>query len=298
VPDGELHGLPLHAVRLGGRYLIERLEVVNHFSGSLLVHQARTRRRPGWWWGRAVVVCESPEVLPTALAEGQGVAGAFFRSLLLHGPAASRKAVRAALGKASVAHFACHAYFDVEHPLAAHIGLPAGEPWRALEWLDEPVEGLPLVTLSACRSAEVAPLVGREVFGLVSGVLGGGARAVVAGLWPVADREALPLMWDFYRRRLTDNLAGALAGAQAALAAAADGSPLFWAAFALFGDADALPAPGRWWRWWYRWRQRRHARAYPSPGDLALRRGASGPFVDVPGMVLTSRSLHPERGAQ
>ena len=41
--------------------------------------------------------------------------------------------------------------------------------------------------------------------------------------------------------------------------------PVFWGAFALFGDAAALPAPGRWTRWLARWRQRRHARLYPTP---------------------------------
>ena len=42
-------------------------------------------------------------------------------------------------------------------------------------------------------------LLGREVFGLVTGVLGGGVRAVLAGLCPVAAQEVTPLMWHFYR---------------------------------------------------------------------------------------------------
>jgi tetratricopeptide (TPR) repeat protein len=262
VPDGELHGLPVHALRLGGRYLIEQHEVVHTFGGALLVHQAKAKPRRG---GRAVVVTESESVLPTARREGEGVAGAFFRKRILAGAGGSRDALRRQLPKARVAHFACHAYFDVRHPLAAAVGLPSEETWRALEWLDEPLDGLPLVTLSACRSAEVAPLVGREVFGLVTGLLGSGVRAVLAGLWPVADEETLPLMWLFYRHRLTADLATALARAQRQALADPGGSPLYWAPFALFGDAAALPAPGRWWRWWARWRQRRHARRFPVP---------------------------------
>jgi CHAT domain-containing protein len=166
-------------------------------------------------------------------------------------------------------HFACHAYFAAQHPLAACVALPGGGSWRAVEWLSEPVDGLPLVTLSACRSAEVGPLVGKEVFGLVTGLLGGGVRAVLAGLWPIADREARPFMWRFYRHRLTHDLAEALARAQRDTCAEADSSPLFWAAFALFGDPLALPAPGRWVRWWARWRQRRHARRFPVPDRAA-----------------------------
>ena len=116
------------------------------------------------------------------------------------------------------------------------------------------VAGLPLVTLSACRSAEVAPLVGREVFGHVTVLLGGGVRAVLAGLWPVGDQEARPRMWRFYRHRLLHDLPSALALAQRDTLARPEGSPLFWAPYALFGDPDALPAPGMWTRWLARWR--------------------------------------------
>src|SRR5262245_32565235 len=211
VPDGALHRTPVQSLRRGGRYLVETHPVVFAFGGALLVHQARGRPRRRW--GPAVVVSEAERVLPAAGREAEGVAASFWRSRRLHGPAASVAAVRRALGRASVLHLACHAYFDVSHPLAACVGLPSGEAWRALAWLDEPLAGLPLVTLSACRSAEVAPLVGREVFGLVTGLLGSGVRSVVAGLWPVADREALPFMWRFYRHRLTCALPEALARA-------------------------------------------------------------------------------------
>jgi tetratricopeptide (TPR) repeat protein len=261
VPDGPLHALPVHALRRDRRYLIEDREVVWNFSGALLVHLTRSpgprsRFRP------ALVVTESPAVLPEAEREGRGVAAAFWRSRCLRGQEADRSAVRAALGRAVVAHFACHATFDPERPLAACVRLPSGQPIHALEWLGEPIAGLRLATFSACRSGEVAPVVGRDVFGLVSGVLGGGARAVLAGLWPVADQEALPLMWHFYNRRLTEDLATALAQAQRAALAAPESSPLFWAAFALFGDGQALPAVCPWLRWAARWRQRRHARRF------------------------------------
>ncbi len=261
VPDGVLHGLPVAGLRRGGRYLVEQHDVVFTFGGALffhhLAHPAGTRT-----FGPAVVLSEAPAVLPMAARECEGVAAAFWRSRHLTGAAASREALRLCLRSARVVHLACHAYFDPEHPLSAHIGLPSGESWRALDWLDEPLEGLPLVTLSACRSAEVGPLVGREVFGLVSGLLGSGVRGVLAGLWPVADREAGPFMWRFYRQRMTEDVPAALAAAQRQALAAADGSPLFWAAFAYFGDPAALPAPGGLFRRLARWRQARHARRF------------------------------------
>src|SRR5262249_39314160 len=96
VPDGELYGLPLHALRRAwcGRgerrsYLIEHHEVVQTFGGALFVHQARAPRRRG---GRALVVAESPAVLPSAASEGAGVAASFFRRAVVSGPGASRDA--------------------------------------------------------------------------------------------------------------------------------------------------------------------------------------------------------------
>jgi tetratricopeptide (TPR) repeat protein len=265
VPDGPLHGLPVHALRRDGRYLIEDHEVVWSFGGALCVHQARTRGQRRWPFRPAVVVSERPSVLADAQREGEGVAASFAWGRQVPAAATDRRTVSAWLARARAVHFACHADFDGRHPLAACVHLPSGEAVHALEWLDEPVAGLPLVTLSACRAAEVAPLVGQEVFGLVTGLLGGGVRAVLAGLWPVADRETPPLMWRFYRHRLLHDLGTALALAQREALADSDGSPLFWAAFALFGDAGALPAAGPCWRWLARRRQRRHSRLFPSP---------------------------------
>ncbi|HKB37387.1 MAG TPA: CHAT domain-containing protein [Gemmataceae bacterium] len=258
VPDGPLHGLPVHALRLGGRYLVEDHEVCWTFSGALFVHQARTRWRARWAFRPAVVLAERPSVLPAAQAEAEAVASTFWRGRVLP-PETDRRTLRLWLARGRVVHLACHAEFG-DSPLSACVHLPSGEKVHALEWLDEPVAGLRLVTLSACRTAKVGPLIGTEVFGLVTGLLGGGVRAVVAGLWLLGDAETLPLMASFYRHRLAHDLPAALALAQREALAQPEGSPLFWAAFALFGDADAVQPASRPWRWLARWRQRRHAR--------------------------------------
>jgi CHAT domain-containing protein len=265
VPDDLLHGFPIHALRIGGRYLVEDLEFVNTFSAALFVHQAaRRKERRRSFLRPAVVVAEKPAVLPEAEREGEGVAATFFRSRRVPPEVASRKSCKSWLARAWVAHFACHAEFDGRRPLAARLVLPSGEAIHALEWLEEPVADLPLVTLSACRSAEVGPLMGREMFGLVTGLLAGGVGVVLAGAWPVADREVPPLMWRFYRHRLLHDLPRALALAQREALQAPDGSPLFWAVFALFGDGDALPAPGILARFLARRRYRWHQRRFPT----------------------------------
>jgi hypothetical protein len=263
-PDDLLHGFPIHALRIGGRYLIEDFEFVWTSSGALCVHQARTRKQRRGRFRPTAVIADKPTVLPEAEREGEGVAASFLWSRRLPAEVITRKTLRSWLAQARVAHFACHAEFDSERPMAARLILPSGEAIHALEWLEEPVRGLPLVTLSACRSAEVAPLVGREVFGLVTGLLGGGVRAVLAGLWPVADREVPPLMWRFYRHRLVHDLSTALALAQREALEDPSSSPLFWAVFALFGESNAVPAPGPLSRFLARLRYRRHQERFPA----------------------------------
>ena len=186
-PDAEFHGLPVSAVRQSGRYLIEEVPVVHTFSASLYAHQVRVRRQ-GWFrWRRrrAVVVAGSPDdSLAYAESEGRGIRAAFAAGQLLRGGDATRAAVRALLPGARVVHFACHADIPNGRPGRARVELPSGELWYASEWPREPIRDLPLVTLSACRSGEVASLFGREVFGLVSGVLGGGAAPWSRGCGP------------------------------------------------------------------------------------------------------------------
>jgi CHAT domain-containing protein len=264
VPDELLHGFPIHALRLGGRYLIQDVEFVWTFSGALCVHQAKTRKQQRGRFRPSVVIAETRTVLPEAEREGEGVAASFLRGRRLLPETVTRKTLKSWLARARVAHFACHAEFDGQRPLAARLILPSGEAIHALEWLEEPVCGLPLVTLSACRSAEVAPLLGREVFGLVTGLLGGGVRSILAGLWPVADREVPPLMWRFYRHRLVYDLPTALAQAQRGAVEDPSSSPLFWAVFALFGDGSALPVPGILGRLLGRYRYRWHQQRYPA----------------------------------
>ncbi len=214
VPSPELHGLPVHALRARGRYLVEDHEVVYTLSGALYLHHARLPR-PSWWRRRRVLVVTAapPEVAGTrglryAQAEGRGVAAAFACAWNLHHGEATRARIAPLLGRVAAAHFACHALFEAKHPLAAWIHLPSGEPWYAPHWLAASVKGLPLVTLSTCQSAEMAPALGGEVFGLATGLLGAGVRAVVGGLCRIPDRETATFMWRFYRHALTNDLAG------------------------------------------------------------------------------------------
>jgi tetratricopeptide (TPR) repeat protein len=248
VPDGSLTAVPMQAVRLEGRYLIETCCVVNQFSAAFHCR----RQSPKWFRRTALAVSESPGELPLAEQESVRVLRTFWLRRHLRSDQAQKNVVRKYLKRARIAHFACHAEFKHDKPHEACLRLPGGESWYAAEWVDEPIDGLPLATLSACRSAETAELFPNESFGLVAGFFAGGARSVLAGLWPLADEETAPLMESFYRRRLNMDLAEALATTQRD-AIESGCSPLFWAPLTLFGEATSLRPYPAWLQGVHRW---------------------------------------------
>jgi CHAT domain-containing protein len=265
--DQTWDGLPVHALRIEDRYLVESHEIVSTFGGSFLVHHG-CRRRPGWRRRRDVVIAgAAPKSVHSDLTfeeEAQGVQAALRRAERLLGGNATRAAVRERLARARVAHFACHVAFESEHPLAAALELPSGEQITAVEWLDEPINDLPLLVHPNCDSGRTSGWVGSEGFGLAAACLAAGARAILAGLWKVGDREAVAVMWSFYRYLMAHDPAAALAEAQRDAIRRGE-SPLHWAAFSLFGDPAALGRPAWWRRLLAPMFQRRHLRAYAFP---------------------------------
>jgi CHAT domain-containing protein len=149
-------------------------------------------------------------------------------------------------------HLACHAEFDLEHPLQSnlHLGpqtyLTMGDIFGQLSLQAE------VVTLSACESGLHQILDGDELFGLVRALLYAGAGNVVASLWRVDDESTLWLMTRFYTYlKEGDTPATALKKAQLDLkegiGLAAGGveatrdfsDPYYWAAFVLVGQIRA-----------------------------------------------------------
>ncbi|MBG0812692.1 CHAT domain-containing tetratricopeptide repeat protein [Planomonospora sp. ID82291] len=148
---------------------------------------------------------------------------------------AARRAVLAALERASVAHLAAHGTFSARSPLLSGIDLDDGRLMAYdLLRIRTPPE---LVVLSACDAGMAhAPTDGTPL-GLAGAFLASGTRCVVAGLVPVRDDETLALMTVFH---------GLLAAGRppaAALAAAAGRTGT--AGFACFGYGDQPVATGR-----------------------------------------------------
>jgi CHAT domain-containing protein/tetratricopeptide (TPR) repeat protein len=210
VPHGLLHYVPLHAVRVSGKTLIERNPVCYAPSASV-VAQCRQRRagRSASAWRRALVIGDSREDLTHARDEARAVAELFGATPYLAG--AATKAVLTRLRQArpagpEVIHLACHGVFDSERPLESGILLatePGGREEDTILTAEE-VYGLRLeaglVTLSACQSGVNERRPGEELIGLTRAFLYAGAAAVVVSLWSVDDLSTGLLMEDFYRR--------------------------------------------------------------------------------------------------
>ena len=136
-------------------------------------------------------------------------------------------------GSARHWHFAGHAHLNRLNPFYSSLALQDG-PLFAADFRMRNV-CVYLVTLAACQSGTHVSLPGEESAGLVRSLLEMGARNVIAGHWPVADKATAEWMRTFYNL-LGENQPLAVAARQAARQVKeAYPSAYHWAAFSIFG---------------------------------------------------------------
>ncbi|MBK7860106.1 MAG: CHAT domain-containing protein [Archangiaceae bacterium] len=185
VRELEVHALPLH-----GAPLLHALPV--HYVldvGSSAEPAAPTRG--------ALVVADPRGDLPFARLEAAGVSQALRESapLVLSGRAASAPAVREALGRSDLFHYAGHGSVGDSSAWDARLPLADGQLTAA------DVLALPrvpeLVVLSGCDTARAARG-GAEPLGLAQAFVAAGARVVIASTGTVADAAALRLVSSLY----------------------------------------------------------------------------------------------------
>jgi CHAT domain-containing protein len=152
------------------------------------------------------------------------------------GAAAVQDAVRTAARDAVLLHIAGHALYRAEHPEFSALRLHDG--WlHARDLAVLPLEGA-CVVLSACESGPRGSAGGREVLGIVSGLLRAGARTMVSSLWKVDDRETRRFMTRLYQEwRALGHIGPALHAVQRQ-SSEAGGDLSRWAPFCLIGDPE------------------------------------------------------------
>jgi hypothetical protein len=240
-PHGRLRGVPFHALQApDGRHLIDDHAIAYTDGARLLAAcQERRPRRSGGGQSSGPV-CFAAGASQGGPAHASEEADAVAAVFGVKASAATRTAVLGEAPGADVVHLACHADLRVALAEAAGLALDDGvvrvSDLRAVDW------SAAVVILSACQTAvaDIDPLVtGDEMSGIVGAFLGGGASAVAATSWPLADEVAVPLVVRFAQAlRSGSSPAEALRLAQLEVKTAHP-HPYFWAPFCLWGDATA-----------------------------------------------------------
>lgn len=154
-----------------------------------------------------------------------------------------KQSLPAMFGEYEVVHFAGHAIFNHDEPLASGLVLSDGSILSAAAILEgnalRTSKGR-LLVLSACQTGVNVVTEGGEILGLARALMHAGMPNLVLSLWEVADRSTAELMQDFHESLLAGwqagkaSIADALRRAQ--LKAIADKQPIHaWAPFIHFG---------------------------------------------------------------
>jgi CHAT domain-containing protein len=217
--DGVLRYVPVSALHDGKKYLAERFDSVVFTPAS----QARLKDTPARNWdalglGVSKAHGERIPALPGVVDEMRGI----IRDASAANPAAPGKPAGVLPGvlkldeqftqetmlaelrkRHKVVHVASHFQFSPGNETNSALLLGDGTflSLAQIKSLPNVFGGVELLTLSACNTATGGGANGKEVEGF--GVLAQrqGAKAVVASLWPVADRSTKLLMQEFYRVR-------------------------------------------------------------------------------------------------
>ena len=243
VPHDLLHYVPFAALRDAetGNRLIDRRTIAYAPSVSALRYLTGSAVNHG---GRALVLgnpATSLPNLPGAEREALDVANLFGTTPKLG--AEARESLLFDAEAIDVIHLAAHGVYRPRAPRFSYLALAEGDGFDGQLEIDEvagglDLDGVDLVTLSACQTALGEHQRGDEILSLPRAFLQAGAPAVVSTLWRVDDASTAFLMRSFYEHlRAGVPYGDALRRAQLETARQPRWSdPYFWAAFVLTGD--------------------------------------------------------------
>lgn len=183
VPTGSLHALPWPVLpTLEGR----PVSVAPSAAAWLKAQRAWQSAAPG----KQVLACGPG--LPHAEAEVTELAERYPGAEALIGPAATAKAVAAALDGAAVAHIAAHGRFRSDNPLFSSLELADGQ--LTVYELERLGAAPGVLVLSACDTALSGIKPGDELMGVSSAVFALGTRTLISSVAPVGDEATRTLM--------------------------------------------------------------------------------------------------------
>ena len=264
VPHGMLHKLPFAALNDGERYLIERYALSVLPSASLIkllgekrsgaedtlderylvsaISDYSATRNEGIQFSARLRSSAGLEDLGYTLEEGKTVYS-LASSMGTQARFLTNDEVKDGLLEQfrdySVIHFAGHAVFNPDEPLASGLVLADGSVLTAARILQDSsfrTEKGKLLVLSACQTGVNVITSGGEIVGLARALFYAGMPNLISSLWEVADRSTAQLMQDFHQ--IWQFGKGSIAGAlrQAQLKALEEQQPIHaWAPFIHLG---------------------------------------------------------------
>ncbi len=264
VPHSSLYHLPFSALHDGKAFLCEKFSISYLPTTSLIPVLAKANRNVGVDANKYLVSAISDysatrkeglvfssrlrsaaglEDLSYTMEEAQNIFGAQASGAKLLTNEEVKQSLPELFSQYPVVHFAGHAVFNSEEPLASGLVLSDGSILTAAAILQGNVLRTAcgkLLVLSACQTGVNKITEGGEILGLARALMYAGMPNLVLSLWEVADRSTAELMQEFHKFLLTAadgtqlQIADALREAQRSAARA--GQPIHaWAPFVHLG---------------------------------------------------------------
>jgi hypothetical protein len=243
VPHGVLHKVPFGALHNGKGFLSERFahSVIPSLSAIEYVVKKRSRHR-----GRLLALAD-PETeqarLRFAEEEVRTISDLFPVKEIYVSDEATETRAKGRCRNRDVLHFASHGEFNERQPMQSGLLLAPDEQndgfLQVHEIFELDLDGVDLVTLSACDTALSRIYSGDDLVGLSRAFMYAGCPRLLATLWSVEDRSTYLLMTAFYEYWADEGVSPpeALRRAQVHVRRLPGlRHPFHWAPFVLIGD--------------------------------------------------------------
>jgi CHAT domain-containing protein/tetratricopeptide (TPR) repeat protein len=262
VPHGVLHRVPFAALHDGQNYLVERYAMSYLPTSSLIpvlsgakpevaedlrylvsaISDYSATRSDGIVFSSRLRSAAGLEDLSYVLEEGKTVhrlAAQHVTDAKLLTNDEVKDGLLSLFSDYSVVHFAGHAVFNPEEPLASGLVLADGSILTAARILQDNALRTKcgkLLVLSACQTGVNVITNGGEILGLARALMYAGMPNLILSLWEVADRSTAELMQNFHDAWQGGKVAIAEALAEAQRKAARENQPIHaWAPFVHLG---------------------------------------------------------------